>query len=388
MSGAGISLVGMWAQRTAVGWMAWEFTHSATWVGLIAFADLIPTVLLTPIAGVIADRMDRRKLSLYSQTVAFLQAVVLTVLVFTDWIDIYSLLFLTLLLGTAMAFATAARLSMVPNLLEAQFVPSAVASDAAIYNTARVVGPLIAAGLIAVTGNVGPFLFNSVMYFIFLVCLMNIRLVRHESSGRERSMFSQTIEGIRYAAKHPGIGPMLVVLTVLAVSVKSILDLLPGLADDVFNSGVNGFAQLAAAGGGGAVVSAVWLGMRGRIEGLTNITLSALLVGPLGVIVMCATEHLWLGLIGSFIAGSSIILTGTGVQTLMQHAVEGAMRGRVLSLYGMLHRGAPAFGALLLGYSGDQFGLQLAFISGAVILCIPVLVWIVPRWRSMRSALE
>lgn len=388
MTGAGIALVGMWAQRIAVAWLAWELTKSTTWLGLIAFADLFPTIILTPIAGVIADRMDRRKLSLISQFAAFLQAIVLTVLVYTDWIDIWSLFFLTFLLGIAMAYATAARLAMVPNLMEAEHVPSALASDAAIYNSARVVGPMLAAALIAFVGIAGAFLVNCLTYVVFLVCLMKIRLVRNESRGRTGGMLAQTLEGMRYAAKHPGIGPMLVVLTALAISVKPFLDLLPGLADNVFNSGVNGFAQLAAAGGTGAVLCAIWFALRGRIEGLTFITLSALIVGPLGIVLMCISDMFWLGLIGSFIAGSSITLMGTGVQTLMQHSVDGAIRGRVLSLYGMLHRGVPALGALLMGIMGDQIGLQATLIGGALIFCIPVFIWILLRWRRLRSALE
>ena len=388
MTGAGIALVGMWAQRIAVAWLAWELTKSTTWLGLIAFADLFPTIILTPIAGVIADRMDRRKLSLISQFAAFLQAIVLTVLVYTDWIDIWSLFFLTFLLGIAMAYATAARLAMVPNLMEAKHVPSALASDAAIYNSARVVGPMLAAVLIAFVGIAGAFLVNCLTYVVFLVCLMKIRLVRNESRGRTGGMLAQTLEGMRYAAKHPGIGPMLIVLTALAISVKPFLDLLPGLADNVFNSGVNGFAQLAAAGGTGAVLCAIWFALRGRIEGLTFITLSALIVGPLGIVLMCISDMFWLGLIGSFIAGSSITLTGTGVQTLMQHSVDGAIRGRVLSLYGMLHRGVPALGALLMGIMGDQIGLQATLIGGALIFCVPVFFWVLLRWRRLRSALE
>jgi MFS family permease len=388
MSGAGIALIGMWAQRIAVAWLAWELTKSTTWLGLIAFADLFPTIILTPIAGVMADRMDRRKLSLISQFAAFLQAIVLTVLVYTDWIDIWSLFFLTLLLGIAMAYATAARLAMVPNLMEAEHVPSALASDAAIYNSARVVGPMLAAALIAVVGIAGAFLVNCLTYMVFLVCLMKIRLVRNESRGKTGGMLAQTLEGIRYAAKHPGIGPMLVVLTALAISVKPFLDLLPGLADNVFNSGVNGFAQLAAAGGTGAVLCAIWFALRGRIEGLTVITLSALIIGPVGIVLMCISDMFWLGLIGSFIAGSSITLTGTGVQTLMQHSVDGAIRGRVLSLYGMLHRGVPALGALLMGIMGDQIGLQATLIGGALIFCVPVFIWVLLRWRQLRPALE
>ena len=388
MTGAGIALIGMWAQRIAVAWLAWELTKSATWLGLIAFADLFPTIVLTPIAGVIADRVDRRKLSLISQSAAFLQAVVLTVLVFTDWIEIYSLFFLTLLLGIAMAYATAARLAMVPNLMEEHHVPSALASDAAIYNSARVVGPMIAAALISWIGIGGAFLVNCLTFIVFLICLMKIRLIRDESQNRTGGMISQTFEGIRYALRHPGIGPILIVLTALAIGIKPFLDLLPGLADTVFNAGVNGFAQLAAAGGGGAVLCAVWLALRGRVEGLTLITLSALLVGPFGIVLMCISDIFWLGLIGSFIAGSSITLTGTGVQTLMQNCVDGSIRGRVLSLYGVLHRGAPALGALIMGIMGDIFGLQATLVGGALILCVPVLLWIIPRWKALRPALE
>ncbi len=388
MSGAGIALIGNWAQRIAVAWLAWELTKSATWLGLIAFADLFPTIILTPIAGVIADRVDRRKMSLISQVAAFLQAVVLTVLVYTDLIDIWSLFVLTFLLGIAMAFATASRLAMVPNLMEAEHVPSALASDAAIYNSARVVGPMVAAGLIAAIGIAGAFLVNCLTFMVFLVCLMKIRLVRNESRGRKGGMLTQTLEGMRYAAKHPGIGPMLVVLTVMAMSVKPFLDLLPGLADSVFNSDVNGFAQLAAAGGTGAVVIGVWLALRGRIEGLTVITLLALVVGPLGIVLMCITDMFWLGLVGAFIAGTSITMASTGVQTLMQHSVDGAIRGRVLSIYGMLHRGVPALGALLMGIMGDLIGLQPTLIGGALIFCIPVLIWLMSRWRQLRLALE
>ncbi|MBI77172.1 MAG: hypothetical protein CMM53_05240 [Rhodospirillaceae bacterium] len=388
MSGAGVALIGMWAQRIAVAWLAWELTKSSTWLGLIAFADLFPTVVLTPIAGVIADRVDRRKLSLISQSAAFLQAVVLTVLVFTDRIEIYSLFILTLLLGVAMAFATAARLAMVPNLMEAHHVPSALASDAAIYNSARVVGPMIAAALISWIGIGGAFLVNCVTFVIFLFCLIKIRLIRDESRQRAGGMLSQTLDGVRYALRHPGIGPILIVLMALAIGIKPFLDLLPGLADTVFNAGVNGFAQLAAAGGGGAVFSAVWLALRGRVEGLTLITLSALMVGPIGIVLMCISDIFWLGLIGSFIAGSAITLTGTGVQTLMQNCVDGGVRGRVLSLYGVLHRGTPALGALVMGIMGDIVGLQVTLVGGALVMCVPVMLWIVPRWKSLRPALE
>ena len=125
-----------------------------------------------------------------------------------------------------------------------------------------------------------------------------------------------------------------------------------------------------------------------RVSPLTSITLSALVVGPLGIILMCFSDIFWLGMLGSFIAGSSITLTGTGVQTLMQHSVDGDIRGRVLSLYGMLHRGVPAIGALLMGIVGDLVGLQMTLIGGALLFCVPVLIWVFFCTRNLRESLE
>ena len=141
MSGAAVSLFGMWAQRIAVGWLTWELTSSELWLGIIAFADLFPTVLITPIAGVIADRTNRLWMARISQFLAGCQAFVLAWMAFNGHLfeaeDVWWLLALSLFLGVVMAFATAARLSMVPLLMKPEFVPSAVANDAVIFNSAR-----------------------------------------------------------------------------------------------------------------------------------------------------------------------------------------------------------------------------------------------------------
>ena len=127
IGGGTISLFGMWAQRLTIGWLTWELTGSGFWLGLMAFADLFPTVLLTPIAGVVADRVDRRIMSIITQSLGLLQALTLAVLTFLDLIDEWSLLLLTFFIGVVWAFNTAARLTMVPNLLELEHVPSAIA---------------------------------------------------------------------------------------------------------------------------------------------------------------------------------------------------------------------------------------------------------------------
>jgi len=387
MSGETVALLGIWAQKIAIGWLTWELTKSNFWLGAIAFADLFPTVIITPFAGVIADRVDRLKMSRLCQALAGIHAFVMSALIFFGLIDIWSLFALTLVLGVVLAFATAARLAMVPNLIEAQYVSTAISMNSSIYNMARVIGPMIAAALISLIGIGATFLFTGLSYAVFVFCMSRIYLLRTESSGRRGKLFAQTFDGMRYAARHAGIGPALILLTAAAIGIKPFLELLPGLADGVFGAGVEGFATFAAVAGAGAIIAGVWMASRGTSEGITRIAFGSMVLGVVGVFVVCATQIFWVGLLGTFLVGAAITLAGTSTQILMQISVEGAVRGRVMSLYGMVHRGVPALGAVIIGVAAEQIGLQAAMIGGGVLTGI-VFVVMLRRYATMVSALE
>ena len=180
---------------------------------------------------------------------------------------------------------------------------------------------------------------------------------------------------------------MLVVIAAMALGVKPVLDLLPGFADVVFHRGAAGLAELTAAAGLGAFTAAIYLATRGATLGLTTVTIFALAMGATGILVFCATDIYWLALTAMFFAGGSVTLGGTGTQTLMQAAVDGAMRGRVMSLYGVIYRGGPALGALVMGTASDVIGLPLA-VSGGGVLTFGVWLWIVRRRGATARALE
>ena len=387
MGGQTIALVGMWAQRIAIGWLAWELTKSNFWLGAIAFADLFPTIVITPVAGVIADRVNRLNMARLCQTLAGIHAFVLSALTFADLIEIWSLFALTLVLGVVLAFGTAARLAMVPNLIETRYLPSAIGTDSSIYNMARVVGPMIAAATISLIGTGATFLFNGVCYGLFVLCMFRIRLVRRETLGRGGNVFAQTFDGMRYAARHPGIGPVLVLLAATALGIKPFLELLPGLADGVFQAGVEGFASFAAIAGAGAILSGLWVAARGMTQGTTRIAFGSMMLGAIGVFLVSATEIFWVGLVGTFLAGAAITLAGTSTQILMQHSVDGAARGRVMSLYGMVHRGGPALGAVIIGAAAEMIGLRAAMIGGGA-LAVIVFALMLRRYGTMVLALE
>jgi MFS family permease len=387
MGGQTVALIGLWAQKIAIGWLTWELTRSNFWLGAIAFADLFPTVVITPFAGVIADRVDRLNMSRLCQSLAVIHAFALSALTFSGLIDIWSLFALTLVLGLVTAFATAARLSMVPNLMEARYVPTAIGIDSSVYNMARVIGPMIAAAIISLIGTGATFLFNGLSYGVYVFCLFRVHLVRNESTGRGGKLFAQTADGMRYAARHPGIGPALILLTAAAIGIKPFLELLPGLADGVFGAGVEGFAIFAAVAGAGAIVAGLWIAARGTADGTTCIAFGSMLLGVVGVVAVCATQIYWVGLLGTFVIGAAVTLAGTSTQILMQNSVEGAMRGRVMSLYGVVHRGAPALGAVIIGVAAEYFGLQAAMVGGGVLTGI-VFVLMLRRYAGMVSVFE
>jgi MFS family permease len=386
--GSSISLMGLWVHRVAMGWLTWELTKSSTWVGLVAFADLFPSVVLTPVSGVVVDWFDRRRITIVSQVIAMAQAALIGALVVMGWINVWWLFGLSLLIGAVWSFNGAARLAMLPNLVEREHIPAAIAVNSAVFNVARFIGPALAGAIIAGAGVAAAFFFNAVTFTAFIWSLAMIRELRQEGRGRKPgNIFVQYAEGIRYACRHAGIGPMILLLTILALAVKPVLDLLPVIADGVFHRGATGLAQMTAAGGLGALCAAVFLARRATTTGLTAVTMAGVLLGGASVVVMAASPFFPLALGCCFLLGAASTLAGTGTQTLMQSAVDGAVRGRVMSLYLIIFRGGPALGALALGAAFEWVGVAPALIAGAAMGLVGWL-WTVRRIKAISGAFE
>ena len=197
----------------------------------------------------------------------------------------------------------------------------------------------------------------------------------------------EIMEGLRYCRRHPGIAPMLIVLSVVALGGRAHGELMPGFAEAVFNRGVEALAMLTAAMGAGAFAGGAWLAQRGSVKGLTRIVVVATLVLSLGLIGFIATDMFWFALPCLALTGCGMVIIGVGEQTLIQNAVDGAMRGRVMSLYGMMARGGPAFGALIVGTVSEFIGLRWSVAGGAAVVFL-LFLWALPRYRRMAEALE
>ncbi|MGE3936127.1 MAG: MFS transporter [Rhodospirillaceae bacterium] len=387
-TGSVVSLIGIWTHRVASGWLTWELTGSGAWLGLMAFADLFPSFLLTPFGGVLADRMDRRKMFFITQAIQMAIAAMIATLAVTGTIDIWSLFALTLANGLVTAVNTGVRLTMVPNLVAREHLTAAVALDATLFNLARFVGPAIAGVIILKLGVSAAFVFNALSFTAFLFVLTRIRFVRNEVPARPTgSVLSQFVDGVRYALRHPGIAPMLLALVAAAIGLKPYIELLAGFADVVFHRGPEALSMMMSGTGVGAVVGAVWLAQRGMVTGLALITVCGLVIGGAGLLVFTATDMFWLAVPMTLVVGFAMQICGTSTQTLMQASVEGPMRGRVMSLYGMIFRGAPAAGALAMGTLSEHFGLRAPVAAGGI-LCLAIALYTLPRLPRIRAAIE
>jgi predicted MFS family arabinose efflux permease len=367
--GNAVSLVGIWMQRVAVGWLAWTLTHSGTWLGVMSMAEFFPVVFLSPIAGALADRRDRVGIIRVTQIAGSVEATLLAVLVYTDTITIQLLFVLTLLLGVFNAMAQPSRLALIPTLVDRAALPSALAINAIIFNSARFLGPAVA-GIVIARVNVGAaFTVNAATYVAFLIAMTNLRGLPALPVGATQSVLKASAEAYVYASRHPGIAPMLLLFTVTTVGTRGFVELFPGFADSVFGRGPEGLSMLTSTVGLGAIFGALWMLLRPAIAGLTRLVLGNTLVISLAILAFTATDHFLLALPCVFLAGTAMTITGIGAQTLLQAAVDIRMRGRIMALYGMIFRAGPAIGAVLMGSLSERFGLRLPLALGALVSC-------------------
>jgi MFS family permease len=383
------SHLGSWIQRVAMGWLVWELTRSGTWLGIVAFADLAPTVLFAPIAGVVADRVNRLNGIRITQIMAMAQATLLWGLTLAGLINIEWLVALALAHGIIMAFNQPIRFAIIPALVDRKDLSSAIGLNSVSFNFARVAGPAVAGLLIAYVGISVAFLMNALSYLIYIVALYAIRMqAPPKRTPRPMSEIpNEMLEGLRYCIRTPGVAPMFFILTVVAVFGRAYAELLPGFADRVFDVGVEGFSMLTSAAGAGAITASFLLAGRSSVVGLMRVVTINVLLLAAALIGFTATTDFWIGLICVVVAGFSTLAVGVGEQTLLQNAISGAIRGRVMSLYGMIARGGPAIGALAMGWASDYVGLRWPVMAGAF-CCLLLWLWALRRRRGMTEALE
>lgn len=382
------SMMTHWMQKIGVGWLVWELTHAPSWLGIIAFVEMAPLVFMSPFTGLLCDRVNPAKPLLINQGIQCLQATALAVLTYSGSIRIEYVLALSIVAGLNAPFGASARHTLLPRLVPREELFSAISLFSGIFNVARAVGPGLAGIAIVAWGVESAFAIHAAGQLIYILCFpFFLGKVPAPSGGSHGGMIADIKHGFLYAASHAGIAPVLVLLCAISLFSRPMIEMLPGFADEVFSRGASGLAWLGSTFGVGAMAGVGWLASRGRIAGTTGLMLATSLGIGVSMIVFSATGNFWLALPVICVMGFATAVSGTGSQTLVQYAVDSAVRGRVMALYSIIVRGSPAFGAVVTGWFADFYGLQTAVAVSAVV-CLMAWAWAVRRRTAMTAALE
>jgi predicted MFS family arabinose efflux permease len=293
---------------------------------------------------------------------------------------------LSLFAGAVSGLNQPARQSLVPSLVRPEDLPSAIPINSIVFNVARFTGPAIAGVVIAGYGVAPAFAINAASFLCMIFALTCLRLPPDSEAPRSRSgMLTDFVAGIRYARGHRTIGPLLLLTLAMSLFVRPMNELLPAITELLFERGPGGLAILTAARGVGALIAGFTLASRGNGAGLARNVVYALFIASVGIFLLIAGGPFWLGVLALVVFGFAMTTGGVGSITMIQMAVDNRLRGRVLSLNGLMMRGMPALGALAMGWTADRLGLQPPLAVGAA-LCL-VIFLIAARWeRRTREA--
>ena len=390
MAGNFVSQMGLWTQRIAVQWITWELTHDPLWLGLMAFADFFPIVVMAPLAGAYADRIERlRGIRLFVFLSAILSAII-AFLAVSGQLNEHTLLLLVFLNGNVLAFNYPFRLAIIHQLVGQEALTSAISINSVGFNISRIAGPALAGALLKFWG-VGPaVIFTVIADIVFIVALYGVRPIGGDSRPKAEPASDiprEIKEGFRFAMRHKGIAPLVIVLAVTTIFGRPLNELLAGFSDAVFGMGVTGLAWLTAMYGAGGLIGCIELACYNGIKGLTRKMVRNILILTMAVIGFVATDNFWVALCSIALLGYTLAVIGVVEQSLMQASIPDAMRGRMMSLYSLLSRGCPGIGALMMGYLATFEGLRLPVGAGAVI-CLILWIWVLRRQDLMASHLE
>jgi predicted MFS family arabinose efflux permease len=382
------STIGRWLHRMAVGWLTWELTESTSWLGIVAFADTFPMVVVSLIAGAVADRMGYLRVIRFGQLGAGCVTALFAALTLTGVISIEAVVALTFVFGSLEALSTPARMSLVHSMVRRDDLSPAIALGSAMFNAARLVGPAIA-GVLILWLDIGTVMAISSLTFLqFFIIVLFIRV---DESGRDRKLslevFVDIVTGVKYVLGDPGIRFLMILLGATGILIRPFMELLPGFAAQVFGRGPDGLAILMSSIGFGGLIAGLWLAHRGQTGGLTKLVTLSLLISGVSLALFTVTGYIWLAACFLVSVGFFMLLGGISSQTLMQNAVDSAMRARVMSLFVVISWGLPAFGALAEGWLASLVGLQPVVAAGALV-AIVMWLWARPAGRRLAAELE
>nr|WP_320039187.1 MFS transporter [uncultured Bacteroides sp.] len=376
-SGQSLSLIGTWVQRIAIPWLVYRLTGSAFLLGFVGFAGQIPTFILAPFAGVLTDRLNRYHIMIVSQILSMIQALALALLFFTNTIEVWNVLLLSVIQGCINAFDTPARQSFVIEMVEDKNdIGNAVALNSSMFNGARLVGPSIAGVLIASLGEGACFLINGISYIFVVISLLLMKVKPQEKKKtKDTNIIKEFKEGFTYTFGFPPIRSIIILLTLISLMGMPFSVLMPIFAKDIFHGGSHIFGFLMGASGVGALIGAAYLASRKSVVGLEKFIPLAAVVFGLGLVSFSLSSSFPLSIILMIITGVGMMMQTACSNTILQTISDNDKRGRVMSFYTMAFMGTAPIGSFLAGSMASMIGAPATLLIGGIACVIGALVF-------------
>ncbi len=371
-SGQLVSLMGTWITQVAQGWLVYDLTHSPLLLGITSFAGQIPVFFITSLGGMVADRVDRRRTLMITQSLAMLQAATLAVLTLSGLIQVWEVVALALFKGLVNAFDVPTRQAFTVDMVGREDLRNAISLNSIMFNLARVVGPSIAGVIIAIWGTGVCFSIDAVSYGAVLIGIF-LMVVPPRPKRAAGKPLTELREGFHYAWNSHTIRLTLLLVSVLAACGASYVSQMPAVAREVLHQNAAGLGALMAAIGVGALFGAYGLARVPDRHLLQTPILSALSFG-LSLIAFSQSHLLWLSMLLLMPAGCSLVLLGGSVNTIIQTVSHDHVRGRIVALYTMSFIGMMPWGSLALGWLADEIGVGEAISLGGTLCVLAAIV--------------
>ena len=381
-----VSLVGTWMQNVAQAWLVYELTNSPFKLGLVSFCAGVPALAFSLWAGVLADRVPKRRLLLVTQTGMMVLAFVLAADVFLGTVAWWHIVILAFLLGTANAFDAPARQAFVVEMVGRSELMNAIALNSALFNSARIIGPALAGVTLATVGAKWCFVLNGLSFLAVIGGLAAMDVKAYVGAPSTEPPVHQMREGLDYVRHHPTVRPLLTVVAVSNLFCFGYMALLPAFAQDVLHVGSVGYGLMSTAVGVGALGGALLMASLGDFQRKGWMLTAGNLLFPSMVLLVALSRSYHLTLACLALAGLGFMTQNATTNTLVQATVPDALRGRVMSVYMMVFLGFYPIGALIAGTVAERYGAPAgAALGGAIGLGygLYLLCWN-PRIRALR----
>ncbi|CAL1518026.1 MFS transporter [Chitinophaga sp. MM2321] len=386
--GQSVSLIGTWMQKTAVCWLIYRLTNSALLLGVVSFASLIPSLLLSPYAGSYIDRHNRYRILVITQIISMIQAGALAMMILFRFYNIPGIILLSLIQGIINAFDVTCRQSLMVEMVESKDdLPNAIALNSTMANFARIAGPALAGIILSTFGEDFCFLSNFLSYIPVLISLFMMKMNIPVIIKSESSIWKELREGFHYISGDKDLSSLILMLAVSSLFVIPFNTLMPIFAKDLFHGNAKTFSWFESAAGLGSIISAIYMAQLKGGKDMVKIMITSSLVFALSLILLSYAGWLPLALLFMMFSGVGMMAQTSAINTYIQtHAIP-AMRARAISYYIMAYQGMIPVGSLLTGLLAQVIGPRLTVCVAGLTGIAATVVFVAYR-RKKHHALQ